>query len=268
MTDIALVYLVAGLSSRFDGKIKQFAEVGPKGETLIEYSLTQALPAGFTKIIFIVGEKTEQPFKEMFGDNYNNLPVQYAFQKFDRNTKKRPWGTLDALCSAKEILDCPFVVCNGDDIYGPNSFKILVNHLKTKLTDATLGYKLEKVLPDKGKVNRGIYQITPDKKVISIKEEIGIEKTNLTQRGISMNALCSMNIFGLQPKTLDSLLEVLKIFKQQHIDDPQIEALLPEEITKLIQQRKMILEIYPATDQWFGVTCPEDEKIVREQLLS
>mgnify|MGYP001614605345 FL=1 len=130
--DIALVYMVAGLSSRFGGKIKQFAKVGPKGETIIEYSLNQALPEGFTKIIFIVGNKTEKPFRDMFGESYKGIPIFYSQQKFNEEEREKPWGTADALCSAKDVINCPFVVCNGDDIYGAETFRILVNHLKNK----------------------------------------------------------------------------------------------------------------------------------------
>ena len=127
MKDIALVYMVAGMSSRFGGKIKQFAKVGPEGETLIEYSLNQAIPAGFTKIVFIVGNKTEKPFKEMFGDSYKGIPIKYASQNFDSASRDKPWGTTDALCSAKELLDCPFIICNGDDLYG-KYIKMEVNY--------------------------------------------------------------------------------------------------------------------------------------------
>ena len=96
--EMALVYIVAGISSRFRGKIKQFAKVGRNGETLIECSLKQAIPAGFSKIIFVVGNKTEKVFKEKFGENYEGIPVYYAFQFYDESLRDKPWGTTDALC--------------------------------------------------------------------------------------------------------------------------------------------------------------------------
>ena len=154
--EIAIVYMVAGISSRFGGRIKQFAKVGPSEETLIEYSLNQALKAGFAKIIFVVGNMTEKPFKERFGDNYRGIPVYYALQKFDPKKRSRPWGTSDALCSIKEIIDCPFVVCNGDDIYGKNTFKTLFNHLKESNEEATVGFRLNEAIPEKGAVKRAI----------------------------------------------------------------------------------------------------------------
>src|SRR3989344_9452907 len=100
MMELALVYMVAGLSKRFGGKPKGLAKVGPNGETLLEYSLNQALPAGFTKIIFIVGEKTERLFKEKFGNSYKGVPIEYAMQEYDSAKRDKPWGTADALCSA------------------------------------------------------------------------------------------------------------------------------------------------------------------------
>ena len=127
-----VVYMVAGLSARFGGKIKQFAKIGPNDETLIEISVNQALKAGFDKIIFIVGEKTEAPFKEKFGEEHKGISVKYALQTYDPKFRDRPWGAADALCVAKNLIDDSFVVCNGDDLYGEETFRILLNHLKEK----------------------------------------------------------------------------------------------------------------------------------------
>lgn len=265
MREIALVYMVAGMSSRFLGRIKQFAIVGENGETLIERSLRQALPGGFTKIIFIVGEKTEQPFKEKFGDNYNGIPVYYALQLYDKNKRDRPLGTTDALCSAKSFLNCPFVVCNGDDLYGENSFKLLVEHLGKENTCATLGFKLGAGIPDKGKVNRGIFQTKGDI-ITEIKEEFEIEKTNLAEKSLTENSLCSMNIFALQPEVIENLSNLLTEFKEKNKADRKIESLLPEDISFLIKQNKITVKLYPALDLWMGVTNPGDEDIVKEKL--
>src|SRR3989344_3711273 len=175
--DIAIVYMAAGLSSRFGGKIKQFAKVGINNETLIEYSLNQAIKSGITKIIFIVGEKTEQPFRELFKENYQGIPVYYALQIYDKKERDKPWGTTDALCSAKNLIDCPFIVCNGDDIYGENTFKILVNHFKKNKEEngASVGFKLINVIPEKGKVNRGIFKTNQNQEVRELKEVFNIE---------------------------------------------------------------------------------------------
>ena len=265
--EIALVLMVAGLSSRFGGKPKQFAIIGPNKETLIEYSLNQALKAGFTKIIFVVGNKTKSLFKEKFGNNYNNVPVFYAYQEFNEKEREKPWGSLDAICSAKEIIKTPFVVCNGDDIYGENNFKTLVNHLiSNKKETATIGFPIKSVIPENGKVNRGIFQIDKNNNVISLKETIGINPQNLEETKTSENDLCSMNIFALFPENLSELCLILSDFKEKNKESKTIEAYLPTAIDELIKTNKIKMKISPAQDKWYGITNPEDEEAVREIL--
>jgi choline kinase len=261
----ALVYMVAGISSRFLGKIKQFARVGLQGETLIECSLKQAMPAGFSKIIFIVGNKTKEPFMEKFGSSYNGIPVYYALQLYDEGTRDRPWGTTDALCSAVPFLDCPFVVCNGDDLYGENSFRILAEHLREHNDSASIGFKLESVLPQEGKVNRGIFQ-HDNGSITNLKEIIRIGKEDIESGVLNKNALCSMNIFALQPEVLNGLKIILENFKEQNKSDRKKEALLPEDIAALVRQKKLSMKIYSTPDSWLGVTNPDDEEIVRKKL--
>ena len=261
--DIAIVYMVAGISSRFGGKIKQFAQVGPNNETLMEYSLDQALSAGFSRIVFIVGNMTEKPFKEKFGDSYKGIPITYVLQSFEPKTRDRPWGTSDALCSIRGMIDCPFVICNGDDIYGKNTFKILVDHLKKSKDEATIGYKLCEVIPEKGTTNRGIFQVN-DSYVRNLKEVIGIEKCNLRGTDSKEDDLCSMNIFALHPKTVELIYGYLLEFKAEHQIDRKSEALLPEMLSRLICEKKIKMKIYSTNDRWLGVTNPDDEPIVRE----
>ena len=193
--DLAIVYMVAGMSSRFGGKIKQFARVGPSGETLIEYSINQAKNAGFNQVVFIVGEKTEQPFHEMFGASYNGMKILYAKQTFSLDSRDKPWGTVDALCSAAQVINCPFVVCNGDDIYGTKTFKILADHLKNpteKGINASAGYLLGEVIPEKGKTNRGIFKVE-NGYVKELNEAFDIEKSKLTEMNLTEKNLTSMN---------------------------------------------------------------------------
>ncbi len=265
MEEITLVYLVAGISSRFKGKIKQFAKIGPQGETLIEYSLKQALPAGFNKIIFIVGNLTEKPFKEMFGNQYKGIPIEYALQKYDPAKRNRPWGTLDALCQIKDIVKSPLVVCNGDDLYGEQSFKILTNHLREKRTNATLGYNILKVMPEEGYVNRGILEVK-ENKVISIKEVLKINKENLLSKGLNEKTTASMNIFAFQPEILDSFNKRLIEFKKKNKGNKEIECFLPIEINNSIKEEGLTIELYTSPDKWIGITNPEDELKVKEIL--
>lgn len=257
--------MVAGISSRFQGKIKQFAKI-TETETLIEYSLNQALKAGFNKIIFIVGNKTEIPFKEKFKNEYKKIPVYYAIQKYNENERDKPWGTVDALCSAKNIIKESFVVCNGDDVYGEESFKILFNHLEKSNENATLGFKLINVLPDIGKTNRAIFKINKENYVTELTEVFNIEKTNLIQTKNSPEDLCSMNIFALHPDIIPMLEEKLNEFKEKNKQDRKIEFLLPNEISNLIKEKKIKMKLYLTNAKWTGITNPGDEEIVKEQL--
>lgn len=266
--DLALVYMVAGISSRFGGKIKQFAVVGEDGETLIERSLKQALPAGFTKIIFIVGNKTEKPFREKFGDEYEDVPVHYALQNYDPEKRERPWGTTDAICAARDLIDCPFVLVNGDDLYGRNSFKTIADFLRKNEGEkkcATLGYNILKVLPEEGTTNRGIFDIEKGY-VKDINEVFKIEKNKLSEKGLNENSLCSMNIFGLRKKVLNVLNEILENFKEKNKGDKNVECLLPVELSKLIDEGIIKMKVLSTPDKWFGVTNPGDEKVVQEEL--
>jgi choline kinase len=265
MGEIALVYMLGGLSSRFGGKAKAFAKVGPAGENLLEFSLNQALLNNFNKIIFIVSKKTEKQFKEYFKNSYKGIPIFYALQEYDKNFRKKPWGTTDALCSAKHLIKDSLIVCNGDDIYGKKSFSILFNHLKKNKGNATIGYKLEKVLPEKGLVNRGIFR-EKNGFVQTVVETIGISKNNLEEKNLSKEDLSSLNIFALNKKTLDLLDKKLIKFKEINKNNSTIECYLPTELNNLISENKIKMELYPTEELWLGVTNPEDEIVVKGKL--
>ncbi len=263
---ISLVYMVAWMSSRFGGKVKQFAKVWPNDSTLIEYSLYQALPAGFSKIIFIVGKMTELPFKEMFGDSYQWIPVEYAIQQFDDAVRDRPRWTVDALCSAKQLIDWSFVVCNGDDIYWAHSFKLLFDHLQHSDESVSLGYVLENVIPEVWSTNRWIFTVDGGGYIQDIKECLWIEKNKLSEIWLKKDDLCSMNMFGLTLDILHFLDEVLSKFKKDHPWDRKIECYLPLELSNLIKNEWVKIKLYPTPDQWFGVTNHDDEEIVKKQI--
>jgi choline kinase len=259
--------MVAGMSSRFGGKIKQFARVGPQGETLIEVSIKQAINAGYNKIVFIVGEMTEKPFKEMFGNNYQGIPIFYAKQIFDPKLRDKPGGTCDAVVCAKEVINEDFVVCNGDDLYGENTFRSLIKFSKeNKIDCATIGYKLGNALPEQGTVNRGIFSKDEFDYLVGIKETLNISKQNLKELNLNENNLSSQNIFFIKKETLTLLEEKLIKFKKTHNDDRKSECYLPTELSNLINENKIKIKLIPTIDKWFGVTNPEDEEVVREQL--
>jgi len=263
--DISLVYMVAGMSSRFGGKIKPLAKVGPNNETLIEHSLNQALPAGFTKIIFIVSKNTEKFFKEIFGENYKGVPVEYALQEFDPEKRDRPWGTCDAVCSIPEIKE-PFIICTGDDIYGEKTFKILADHLKKSQEDATASKDLIEMLPEQGTVNRGIFEINDEDYVIDGTENLGISRQDFKERGFEENSPVSISIFALHPNTMQLLKEKTNAFKEQNKDDRKIECLLNVELINLIKENKIKIKLYKTSEKWIGITNPDDELKVRNEL--
>lgn len=258
---VSLVYMVAGLSSRFGGKIKQFAQVGPNNETLIEISLNQALQSPFNNIVFIVGDKTEQLFKEKFGNEYNGIPIKYVKQSFDPAVRDKPWGTCDAVVTAKDVVDNYFVVCNGDDLYGMSTFKILYDWTEWNSIPATIGYKLDDVLPKTGSVNRGVFYTDENNFLTEIKETIGIER-NVSN--LDLETLVSMNMFCLTKNELDLLETQLIKFKENHTNDRKTECYLPVELSNLLQAGKTKIKILLAQDKWIGITNPEDEEIVKD----
>lgn len=264
MKNVAIVYMLAGMSSRFGGRVKGLVSVGSRGETLVDYSLQQAMHSGFSKIVFVVSPQTFRPFQERFGSVYKGVPILYAMQTYDSGERDKPWGTADAICSARPLLDCPFVVCNGDDIYGASSFRRLFNHLEIGADSATIGYKLGNHLSVSGAVNRGIFTIDSNDYVTDIRETLGISHANLEEKNLSEDDLCSMNIFALQLETLDILVERVRNFRKGLAGDRTAECYLPKELSSLISQKRMRMKLYSSQDTCLGITHPGDEEIVKK----
>ena len=261
--EIAIVYLVAGLSTRFGGDVKSFAKIGRDGESLIEYSLNQAIKAGFSKICFIVGNTTEKPFKEKFGDEYKGISVLYAVQGYDTLQRDRPMGTAEALSKLRGIIDCKFVICNGDNIYGEDTFKILSKHLNDSEEEATVGYRLGDTL-NENPANRGMFSVK-DGYVCDLKEMIGLQKARLPE-GISIEDSCSKNIFALHPRIIELMNDKAQKFKKEHENDRKIEYILSTALCELLEENKMKMKIYPAVCECYDVTMKEDVERVREKI--
>ena len=262
---VSLVYMVAGLSHRFGGKIKQLAEVGPNGETFIEISLNRAINVGFNHIIFVVGNETEQAFKEYFGTHYKGIPIEYALQYYNKETRDRPWGTADAICSAKYLLNEPFLVCTGDDLCSEETFKVLFNHLNNEKTNATIGYSLNSHLPEEGEVNRGIFHVK-DGFVTSSEEIHNISRRNYEEKGVTLDTHCNVGIFLLQPETLNKISEILEKFKEENKNNSTIECYLNVELGNLVKSNQAVLKHYEGLGEHLGITNSEDEHTVREIL--
>ena len=251
-----LVCLVAGLSSRFGGKPKQLEKVGPDNETLIEYSINQALNIDIKKIIFITNIKTENKFKTLFGTNYNGIPIYYAVQKYNTNIRNRPWGTLDAICTAAPYIDSKFIVINGDDIYGINTYISAREHF---INNNVIGLvKTIKTLPKTGNVNRGIVEIK-NNVVLSLNEKLGISINNKELH----NTLANVNFLCFQPEIIFVFKKYLEDFKSKHHDNKSIEILLPNILNEMISKNEIILNYFIIEHNIIGITNPEDSNIVK-----
>ncbi len=260
-----IVYMVAGLSSRFGGKPKAFAKIGPNNETLIEISINRAIMAGFNKIIFIVGKETESIFKDFFKNNHKRIPIEYALQSYNPETRDKPWGTADAICSANNLIEGPFLVCTGDDLYSNETYQTLFNHIQEDKTDATVGYPLGEHIPEEGEVNRGIFNIK-DNHITSAEEILGISKINYQEKNLTLETPCNIGIFLIQKETLNKINNLLENFKLQNKDHRTKECYLNVELGNLIKANQIKLKYYPGKGKLIGITNPEDEQTARDIL--
>ena len=205
-------------------------------------------------------------FKEKFGEEYKGVPIYYVLQEFDEERRERPWGTADAVCCIRGVIDCPFVFCNGDDIYGSKTFEKLFEHLQESDECATIGYELKDAIPEKGSVHRAIFDIDERNYVKKLEEVFNIKMNELDEKGLKEEDLSSMNIFALHPEVIEMLYSELLTFKLNNLGDKKIEFLIPTELSRLVESKRIKMKIYSTPDKWFGVTNPEDEGIVREML--
>lgn len=288
MKDTTLVIMAAGIGSRFGGGIKQLEPVGPNGEIIMDYSIHDALEAGFNKIVFIIRRDLEKDFKEIIGNRIEKVAhVEYAFQELDAlpegytvtEGRKKPWGTGQAVLSVKDIVNEPFLVINADDYYGKEGFlKIhdyMVNQMDTEadVLDMCMGgFILSNTLSENGAVTRGVCQLNEDGTLKDVTETYEIEmKGNglyaADEQGnpvlVSPDQHASMNMWGLPPKFLDKLEagfpEFLDDLKE---GDIKSEYLLPKIIDKQIKSGKATVAVLETRDKWFGVTYKEDKAAV------
>ena len=257
-----VVYMVAGMSSRFGGKTKQLAKVGPNNETLIEYSVNQALTCNFNKIIFITNKNTEKSFIDIFGNSYKNIPVEYIEQKYDRTKRTRPWGTTGAICSINGKINEPFILLNGDDIYGVNTFKEGYKLLKESNCNIIGGCKIIDTMPEKGEVNRGVISVK-DNFVVGMKEILKISKEKNPEL---LDSLGNVNFLGFLPETLTHLNKILLKFQEIHKDDPKIECLLTDDLNYLITNGDIVMKYFTIKNKILGLTNPDDEEILKKKL--
>ena len=287
MQSTTLVIMAAGIGSRFGGGIKQLEPVGPNGEIIMDYSISDALAAGFNKIVIIIRKDLEKDFQEMIGHRIEKkADVTYVFQEMDDlpegfslpEGRKKPWGTGQAILACRDVVKEPFAVVNADDYYGKEAFIKIHEYLTTPRSAVNhfhfcmAGFILKNTLSDNGGVTRGICQADDQNHVTQIIETKNIIKTtdgaatllsDGTQHSIPLDTLVSMNMWGLTPDFIDYLQDGFQEFLGSHEEgDLTSEYLLPTIIDDLIQKDKAIVTLLPTNDKWFGVTYKEDKDAV------
>jgi choline kinase len=261
---VAIVYMAAGTSSRFGGEIKGLAQITPT-QKLIDISLAQALPAGFTEIVMIVSPQTKIPFEEHLSNEYKNLPVSYVLQNTEEDRDK-PWGTTHAVSQLVGVINKPSVILNSDDLYGSHPIEVLHDAAKKQIC-AAVGYKLSNVMPEVGTVNRGIFH-AKEGRVTNIHEHLNISRGTLEENNLTPNDLASMNMFALTPDTLLFLKNKCNEFQNIHKGHPTKECLLPIELCTLIEEGKIDLHLFETHESCTGVTRKEDVSEVQKYILS
>ena len=283
--DITLLVLAAGMGSRYGG-LKQLDQVGPNGESIIDYSVFDAIRAGFTKIVFVIRKDIEDAFKQHVGSRYSDkIKVDYAFQQLDNlpvgfsvpEGRTKPWGTGQALLAAKDVINEPLAVINADDFYGKDAFKFTADLLK-EVKDNTVaefcmcGFDLRKTLSDFGSVSRGICSIDEKGFLSDVTELTKIEKKEdgsvvNSAEGESISELTgdevvSMNMWGFTPVIFDHLEKMFSAFLAEQGTEMKSEFFLPFAVDELIKSDKATVKVLNSHDKWFGVTYSEDKEIV------
>ena len=290
--DTALVILAAGIGSRFGGGIKQLTPVGPNGELIIDYSIFDALEAGFNEIVFIVRREIEPELRAMIGDRLERgigtLPnlrkVSYVYQElsdlpagFDAAVltadRKKPWGTGQAILACRGVVSCPFVVINADDYYGKSAFRMihdfLVEHGAERGHYCMAGFVLKNTLSYFGSVTRGLCEVSAEGYLTGITETRNLIRT---EQGAETNGIpvdietpVSMNMWGFTPDFLEGLEEEFCEFLRTG-DAAGGEFLLPEVVGKRLRTGEASVRCLETRDRWFGVTYQEDRPVVEQRI--
>mgnify|MGYP002562445182 CR=1 FL=1 len=282
-----LVIMAAGIGSRFGGGVKQLTPVGPNGEIIIDYSIHDALEAGFNKIVFIIRKDIEKDFREVIGDRIEKIcDVEYVFQSLDDlpegfekpADRTKPWGTGQAVRCCKGVVNEPFAVINADDYYGKEAFVkihefLVENYTPEKSKELCMaGFILGNTLSDNGTVTRGICAVDENDYLTDVVETYEIKKTSdgAESQGnrIDVNAHVSMNMWGLTPEFVglleEGFVEFFENIKGDEAKELKGEYLLPIYIDELLKKGTVSVRLLETQDKWFGVTYKEDKPVVVE----
>ncbi|MFW5755593.1 MAG: nucleotidyltransferase family protein [Tangfeifania sp.] len=283
-----LLILAAGMGSRFGG-LKQVEPVGPNGEAIIDYSIFDAIRAGFGKVVFVIRESFADAFQEKFGDKLaGKIEVEYVFQELGNLPKgfklpegrEKPWGTAHAILVARDVINEPFCALNADDFYGFNAYKVMADFLKESANPkeySMVGYKLENTLSDFGSVSRGICQVNQNdelesivetKKIFKRGDKIISEEPDGSEKELTGNETVSMNIWGFKTSIFPVLEEKFNQFLRTEIDKPKSEMYIPSVVFEMINEGKATVKVLKTDSPWFGVTYKEDKPAVVNKIKS
>lgn len=270
-----LVVMAAGMGSRFGG-LKQAEPVGKNGEAIVDYSVYDAVAAGFDKVVFVIKHSIEKDFKELVGNRISKkVETHYAFQEMDDlpggfvcpETREKPWGTGQAILACRDLVKEPFVVINADDYYGKTAFKVMYEELKKQTGDyCMVGFQVQNTLTDNGYVSRGVCQsengyLTDIIEVAKIKD-CQYENENGETVKLDPEHLVSMNMWGLTPDIFDYLEKDFIEFLKENLSEPKKEFFIPLEIGRLVKDGIKKVVVLSTPDRWYGVTYKEDKQSV------
>lgn len=285
-----LLILAAGMGSRYGG-LKQIDSVGPSGETIMDYSIYDAIRAGFDKIVFIIRKDFEEAFREKIVSKYEGkIRIELAFQDpldlpagcvFPEGREK-PWGTAHAIRSARNVIDAPFAAINADDFYGADAFRRLAKFLSEVDVSAQpkrfamVGYRLDQTLSENGSVARGICDVAADGKLIGVTEMTKIarkadgsiqnEEDPAAPVPLKGENLVSLNLWGFTPALFDGMEERFAEWFKEHEGQLKAEWYIPFYVDELVKAGKATVEVLPTASSWFGVTYREDKPVVVEAI--
>jgi dTDP-glucose pyrophosphorylase len=269
MNETTLVVMAAGMGSRF-GSLKQMEPVGPSGEIILDFSIYDAVKAGFSKVVFIIKKEMEKDFRHVIGKRIEKIiDVDYAFQALDKipqwcsipDNRSKPWGTGHAVICAKNSVATPFMVINADDYYGSHSYKIVGDYLSQNKGMCMAGFRLKNTLTENGTVSRGLCEIEKGY-LKSVVEHTSIDINS----GIPLDSTVSMNMWGFDIDIFDVLEGDFATFLKNLKDPLKDEFFLPSVIDNMIKTQSAKVKVLDTTDKWYGVTYKEDLPTVKNAI--
>ncbi len=281
-----LLILAAGMGSRYGG-LKQIEPVGPNGETIIEYSVFDAIRAGFDKVVFVIRESFSEEFKSIFDNRLKGkIQVEYVYQELDKlpegyilpDNRVKPWGTGHAILMAKDVIDAPFAAINADDFYGFQAFEEVAGFFQHGVSDkqyCMVGYQLKNTLSEFGTVSRGVCKTDANNNLVEITERTKIAREGAdifftdedgSKTKLDDDQAVSMNFWGFHPTLFEHLESQFKSFLDEKINEEKSEFYIPSVVFELIRSNQANSTVLKADSPWFGVTYPEDKNHVVKEI--